>query len=166
MAVFVFQFLFSGDRCSFICIAICVVYIKVLGQFAQFFTFSRPFFSALIKNIWHKIASPSVYDFILILLATRVCLLSALRTIVVKIRNKQHISIKWCKQRHPVQEKTTLWVHLLKNDNVGSAQQTLWVQNGGKWKSGSIRKIIAAYWYGRLFFFRVSHFKILLKMVE
>ncbi len=33
---------------------------------------------------------------------------------------------------HPVQEKTTLWVHPLKNDNVGSAQQTLWVQNGGK----------------------------------
>ncbi len=29
---------------------------------------------------------------------------------------------------HPVQEKTTLWVHPLKNDNVGSAQQTLWVQ--------------------------------------
>ncbi len=25
---------------------------------------------------------------------------------------------------HPVQEKTTLWVHPLKNDNVGSAQLT------------------------------------------
>ncbi len=35
-------------------------------------------------------------------------------------------------KEHPVQEKTTLWVHPLKNDNVGSAQQTLWVQNGGK----------------------------------
>ena len=32
---------------------------------------------------------------------------------------------------HPVQEKTTLWVHLLKNDNMGSAQPTKWVQNGG-----------------------------------
>ncbi len=29
---------------------------------------------------------------------------------------------------HPVQEKTTLWVHPLKNDNVGSTQLTLWVQ--------------------------------------
>ncbi len=35
---------------------------------------------------------------------------------------------RWAPHDHPVQEKTTLWVHPLKNDNVGSAQQTLWVQ--------------------------------------
>ncbi len=48
----------------------------------------------------------------------------------------------WWDPDHTVQEKTTLWVHPLKNDNVGSAQQTLWVQNGGKWKSDQIRQTL------------------------